>query len=153
VYGAVGGMITGRGNRRIRREPVPLSLWPPQIPHDLTWEWTFIAVMESRRLTSSCSCASLSIISWWCVMNRGRAPSIHSLNEREWSASRPGSLTPEEIAFGTNWTGVGAPESISTCREEKYFLSRLEIEPRFRSHPACHVSLHRLGFSGVTVGC
>jgi hypothetical protein len=34
-YGAVGGMKIGRGNRSTRRNPAPVSLCPPQIPHDL----------------------------------------------------------------------------------------------------------------------
>jgi hypothetical protein len=33
--GAVGGMF-GKGNRNTRRNPAPLSLCPPQIPHDST---------------------------------------------------------------------------------------------------------------------
>jgi hypothetical protein len=37
-YGAVGGMRVGRGNRSTRRKPAPVPLWPPQIPHDLTWD-------------------------------------------------------------------------------------------------------------------
>jgi hypothetical protein len=34
-YGAVGGIIIGRGNRSTRRKPAPVPLCPPQIPHDL----------------------------------------------------------------------------------------------------------------------
>jgi hypothetical protein len=34
--GEFGGMIIGRGNRSTRRKPAPVSLCPPQIPHDLT---------------------------------------------------------------------------------------------------------------------
>jgi hypothetical protein len=34
--GAFDGIIIGRGNRRTRRKPAPVSLCPPQIPHDLT---------------------------------------------------------------------------------------------------------------------
>jgi hypothetical protein len=33
----VGGMRTGKGNRSIWTKPAPLSLWPSQIPLDLTW--------------------------------------------------------------------------------------------------------------------
>jgi hypothetical protein len=33
---AIGGMRIGRGNRSTRRKPAPVSLCPPQIPHDLT---------------------------------------------------------------------------------------------------------------------
>jgi hypothetical protein len=34
--GAVGGMIGKGENRSTRRKPAPMSLCPPQIPHDLT---------------------------------------------------------------------------------------------------------------------
>jgi hypothetical protein len=34
--GEFGGMMIGRGSRSTRREPVPVPLCPPQIPHDLT---------------------------------------------------------------------------------------------------------------------
>jgi hypothetical protein len=37
--GVFGGMRTGRGNRSTLRKPAPVSLCPPQIPHDLTWAW------------------------------------------------------------------------------------------------------------------
>jgi hypothetical protein len=49
--GAVGGMI-GRGNRITRRKPAPLSLCPPQIPHDLTRTGTLAAKVGSRGLTA-----------------------------------------------------------------------------------------------------
>jgi hypothetical protein len=35
-----------QGNRRTQRKPVPVPLYPPHIPHYLTWAW-------SRRLTAS----------------------------------------------------------------------------------------------------
>jgi hypothetical protein len=34
--GAIGGMRIGKGNRSTRREPAPMSLYPPQIPHEQT---------------------------------------------------------------------------------------------------------------------
>jgi hypothetical protein len=34
--GELGGMMTGRGNGSIRREPAPMPLCPPQTPHDLS---------------------------------------------------------------------------------------------------------------------
>jgi hypothetical protein len=51
-YGAVGGMRIGRGNRSTRRKPAPVPLCPPQIPHDLIWDWTRAAAVESQRLTA-----------------------------------------------------------------------------------------------------
>jgi hypothetical protein len=44
--GAVGGMRIGRGNRITRRKPAPVSLCPPQIPHDLTWERTILGLTQ-----------------------------------------------------------------------------------------------------------
>jgi hypothetical protein len=56
VYGAVGGMRIGRGNRRTRRKPAPVPLCPPQIPHDLTWDRTRAAAyirLSSDRFLSN----------------------------------------------------------------------------------------------------
>jgi hypothetical protein len=50
--GAIGGMKIGRGNRSAQRKPAPVSLWPPQIPHDLTLDRTRATAMRSRRLTA-----------------------------------------------------------------------------------------------------
>jgi hypothetical protein len=50
-YGAVGGMINGTRNRSTWKKPVPVPLFPPQIPHDLTWNQTRAAAVGSRRLT------------------------------------------------------------------------------------------------------
>jgi hypothetical protein len=36
----VGGMKTGGRNRSTDRKPAPMPLCPPQIPHNLTWDWT-----------------------------------------------------------------------------------------------------------------
>jgi hypothetical protein len=49
---AVGGVRIGTGNRSDRRKPAPLSLCPPQIPHDLTWARTQAAAVGSWRLTA-----------------------------------------------------------------------------------------------------
>jgi hypothetical protein len=50
--GAVDGMRIGKGNRSTRREPVPVPLCPPQIPHDLTRAGTGAAAVGSQRLTA-----------------------------------------------------------------------------------------------------
>jgi hypothetical protein len=50
--GAVGGMRTGRGNRSTRRKLATLPLFPPQMPHDLTWDRTQTAAVGSRRVTA-----------------------------------------------------------------------------------------------------
>jgi hypothetical protein len=47
----VGGMRIGRGNRSTQRKPAPVPLCPQQIPHDLTWARTWVAVVRSRRQT------------------------------------------------------------------------------------------------------
>jgi hypothetical protein len=49
---AVAGMRTGKWNQSTRRKPVPVSLYPPQIPHYLTLAWTRAAAVASRRLTA-----------------------------------------------------------------------------------------------------
>jgi hypothetical protein len=51
-YGAVGGMRIGRVNRSTRGKPASVPLRPPQIPHDLTWDRTRAAAVESQRLTA-----------------------------------------------------------------------------------------------------
>jgi hypothetical protein len=50
--GVVGGMRIGRGNRSTQRKSVPVPFCPPQIPHDLTWDRTWIAVAGSQQLTA-----------------------------------------------------------------------------------------------------
>jgi hypothetical protein len=45
-------MRIGRGNRSTRRKPAPVPLYPPQIPHDLTWDRTRAAAVGSQRLTA-----------------------------------------------------------------------------------------------------
>jgi hypothetical protein len=75
--GAGGGMRTDRGNRNIHRIPVPL--YPPQIPHDLTWDWTRAAAVGSRQLTAwtvarlhanSLSHKGELAVAFWCPMVR-----------------------------------------------------------------------------------
>jgi hypothetical protein len=50
--GAVGGMRIVGGNRSTRRKPAPGPLYPPQIPHNLTWARNQAAAVGSRRLTA-----------------------------------------------------------------------------------------------------
>jgi hypothetical protein len=45
--GAVGGMRIGRGNSGTLRKSVPVRLFPPQFPHDFTWNWTWTAMVGS----------------------------------------------------------------------------------------------------------
>jgi hypothetical protein len=72
-YGRVGGMRIGRENRSTRRKPTPVSLCPPQIPHDLTWArtraaavlilpiWNFVAWCY---VSVSCLLLTLSTYCW-----------------------------------------------------------------------------------------
>jgi hypothetical protein len=50
--GAVGGMRTGRGNEITRRKPASVPLRPPQILHELSWNWTRLSAVASQRLTA-----------------------------------------------------------------------------------------------------
>jgi hypothetical protein len=45
--GTVGGMRIGRGNQCTERNPTPVPLCPPQMPHDLTWAQTQAAAVGS----------------------------------------------------------------------------------------------------------
>jgi hypothetical protein len=63
----VGGMRIGKGNRSTRRKPAPVSLWPPQIPHDLTWDRTRAAAVGSLRLTAwAMARPTVVCTSWLC---------------------------------------------------------------------------------------
>jgi hypothetical protein len=51
--GRVGGMRVDKANQCTWRKPAPLPLFPPQIPHDLTWDRSRAAAVRSRRLRLS----------------------------------------------------------------------------------------------------
>jgi hypothetical protein len=46
-YGAIGRMRIGGENQSTRRKPAPVSLCPPQIPHDMTWDQTWAITVGS----------------------------------------------------------------------------------------------------------
>jgi hypothetical protein len=48
IFGAIGGMKIGRGNRSTRRKPAPAPLCPPQIPHDQIRAQTRAAMVGSQ---------------------------------------------------------------------------------------------------------
>jgi hypothetical protein len=50
--GTSGGMKIGRRNCNIQRNHTPVPLYPPQIPHDSTWDWAHVASVESLWLTA-----------------------------------------------------------------------------------------------------
>jgi hypothetical protein len=52
-YDTVGGMRIGRGDRSTRRKPATMALCPPEIPHDVTWDRTRVAVVGNRQLTTT----------------------------------------------------------------------------------------------------
>jgi hypothetical protein len=41
-----------RGDRRSRRKRVAMPLCPPEIPHELTWVWTWVSAARSQQLTA-----------------------------------------------------------------------------------------------------
>jgi hypothetical protein len=49
---AVSGMRIGRRKRSTRGNSTPVSLLPPQIPHDLIWARTRSTALGNRRLTA-----------------------------------------------------------------------------------------------------
>jgi hypothetical protein len=51
-YGVVSGMRIGRGAQSTRRKPAQVSLYPPQIQHDLTWDRARAVAVGNRRLTA-----------------------------------------------------------------------------------------------------
>jgi hypothetical protein len=51
-YGVADEMSTGRGNGSTGRKPIPLPHCPPQILHELTWDRTRVAAVQSQRLTA-----------------------------------------------------------------------------------------------------
>jgi hypothetical protein len=64
-------MRNGRGNRSTRRNPAPVPLCPPQIPHDLTWARTRTAAVGSRRLTISAMARTNAMLGrvWQIIAN------------------------------------------------------------------------------------
>jgi hypothetical protein len=50
-FEVIGGTEIGRGNRSTCRKAAPVSLCPPQIPHNLTRAQTKAAAVGSRRVT------------------------------------------------------------------------------------------------------
>jgi hypothetical protein len=60
-------MKIGRGNRSTQRRLAPVSLCPPQIPHNLTWAWTQAAMVGSWRLNAWSMAQSLDKVYSVCV--------------------------------------------------------------------------------------
>jgi hypothetical protein len=77
-YETVGGNRTGRANRSTQTKPAPLPLCTPQIPRDLTWEWTWTVAVGNR---------------WLTAMAR---PSTQSFNFSKWSISQSSRFTGGE---------------------------------------------------------
>jgi hypothetical protein len=49
--GAVGGVRTDRENRSFRRKSDPVLFFPPQIPHDLTWDRARVVEMGNQLMS------------------------------------------------------------------------------------------------------
>jgi hypothetical protein len=43
--------MSGEVKRNTLWKPSPVSLCPPQIPHDLVWDWTRAATVGTQRVT------------------------------------------------------------------------------------------------------
>jgi hypothetical protein len=71
--GADGRLRNGRGNRSTTRKPASMSLCPPQIPHDLTWDRTQATAVRSRGLTAW----AMAQPKLWCYFS--------SVGSRSWS--------------------------------------------------------------------
>jgi hypothetical protein len=52
-YEAFGGMRLGKGNQSTPRKPASVLFHPSQILHDLMWNTTLDAAMESQHLSLS----------------------------------------------------------------------------------------------------
>jgi hypothetical protein len=66
----VGGLRIGSGNQCVQTESLPMSMCPPQIAQNLTWDQTRYAAAGSRRLDDEgrAICAELRAISLYSVM-------------------------------------------------------------------------------------
>jgi hypothetical protein len=70
----------------------------------------------------------------------------------EWSASRPGLITPGESARGTHWIGglVNNRAGMDDVGKRRFLtLPRLELRPFVR--PALSQSLYRLRYTGPSI--
>jgi hypothetical protein len=59
------GRVLGRGNRSFRRNPAPIQLCPPQIPHDLARDRTRVAEAGSQRQTAGSTLLYFKIKTPW----------------------------------------------------------------------------------------
>jgi hypothetical protein len=79
------GIKFGKRNRNSQWKRAPVSLCPPLISHDLTWDWTRAAAVGSRRLTKEpCHCrlstlnGCLTVTKEYCKWPRSRIPPAFS---------------------------------------------------------------------------
>jgi hypothetical protein len=66
--GTVGGTNEWQGNWSTRRKPAPVPLCPLQIPHDLTWDWTWAATVRIQQQTAWVTAQACLVkrIGWKC---------------------------------------------------------------------------------------
>lgn len=63
----VSGMVIDKGNWNTRRTPAPVPFCLPHIPHNLIWDWTQAARLESRQLTAwAVAQPDLTLPHWFC---------------------------------------------------------------------------------------
>jgi hypothetical protein len=131
--GTVGGMKIGRGSRSTRRSPAPVSLYPPQIPHDLTRAQTRATAVGSQRLTG------------W-AMARSSFSHIQRLT--------PSFRATRSCSQGTMGTPVATPEipcntqtglpfrKVGVLRAGRHVIIRMLLDPilkaRWELHPMQH---------------
>jgi hypothetical protein len=51
-YGSVDGMRIDKGNQSTQRKPAPVPLFPPQIPHGVTWDHTQTSTVGNQQVTA-----------------------------------------------------------------------------------------------------
>jgi hypothetical protein len=134
IFGAIGGIKFGRGNRSTRRKPTPAPLCPPQNP---TWQ------IRSRTPDRSGGNPVTNRLSYGAAMGewiyRSNFFFTSALVGGEWSASLPSRFTPGERAADTHWIGgwVDPRAGLDDVEKRKFLaLPWLEIRPLSRQHVA-----------------
>jgi hypothetical protein len=112
---AVGGMRIGRGNRGTRRKPILVSLYPPQIPHDLTWD------------------RSLEL---WQGANDLKISTKRRKKIRKTSQTIEGFCCLTSVT-GYNGSVIGSDDDASRGRISRGFISRKQQSSSSDSIPCC----------------
>jgi hypothetical protein len=109
--GVVDGMRIGMGNRSTRNNPAQVPLYPPRIPHGMSWERTRAAAVGIRRLTAwamvrPCGINSMELTLLWIICD-GFAEGI-----KLWSQEAPllGSCVNRGAVFSVVCAALVAPQ-------------------------------------------